>query len=213
MAGADPGSALKGFDLKTGEGKVSAALPSEKSLCNDIAIGPDGSAFVTNTLSPEILRLPPGGKQLEIWFTNASLQPPAGASGLDGLAFGGDGNLYVDRYTPGDLYRIDVNNGKAGKLTKLQPSRALVLTDAIRPLGHNNFLLIEGGGRLDRMTIAGDNATIETIKDGYAVPTGVTQVGGNAWVSEGQLSYLFDPSKRDQKPHLPFHLFAVPIPQ
>ncbi len=211
--GADPGSALKGFDLKTGEGKVSAAFPGNQTMCNDIAIGPDGSAFVTNTLAPQVLRLPPGGKALEVWFTDPSLQPPAGAAGLDGLAFGGDGNLYVDRYTPADLYRIDVKNGKAGKLTKLQPSRALVLADAIRPLGHNAFLLIEGGGRLDHMKIEGDAAVIETIKDGYVVPTGVSKVGAVAWVSEGQLSYLFDPSKKDQKPNLPFRVYSVSIPK
>ncbi len=211
--GADPGSALKGFDLKTGAGKVSAAFPGDRTICNDIAIGPDGSAFATNTLAPQVLRLPPGGKALEVWFTDPSLQPPAGAAGLDGLAFGSDGNLYVGRYTPADLYRIDVKNGKAGKLTKLQLSRTLVLADGIRPLGHNAFLLIEGGGRLDRVNIEGDAAAIETIKDGYAVPTGVTQVADLAWVSEGQLYYLFDPSKKDQKPSLPFRVYSVSIPK
>jgi sugar lactone lactonase YvrE len=213
VPGAAPGSALKGFDLKTGEGKVSARFPGEKTLCNDIAIGADGSAYVTNTSAPEILRLAPGSAELAVWFKDPSLQPPAGAAGLDGLAFGADGNLYVDRYAPGDLYRIDVADGKPGKLTKLRTSRTLVLADAIRPLGGKAFLLIEGGGRLDRMRIDGDEATIEVLKDGYAVPTGVTRVGRTAWISEGQLSYIFDPSKRGQKPSLPFHLFAVPIPK
>src|SRR5262245_13170961 len=59
------GSHLKGFDLRTGEGKVSAALPSVRSLCNDIAVGPDGSVFVTNTVAPQLLRLKPGHDQLE----------------------------------------------------------------------------------------------------------------------------------------------------
>jgi hypothetical protein len=45
-------SALKGFDLKTGVGKISAALPGTPALCNDITIGPDGAAYVTNTLAP-----------------------------------------------------------------------------------------------------------------------------------------------------------------
>jgi sugar lactone lactonase YvrE len=211
IPGATPGSALKGFDLKTGEGKVSARFPGDKTLCNDIAIAPDGSALVTNTSAPQILRLAPGAGELTVWFEDASLQLPAGAAGLDGLAFGSDGNLYVDRYTPGDLYRIDISDGKPGKLTKLHPSRTLVLADAIRPLGRNGFLLIEGGGRLDRMQIDGDAATIEVLKDGYTVPTGVTRIGRTAWVSEGQLSYLLDPSKRGQKPTLPFRLFAVPI--
>src|ERR1700730_12226975 len=46
-----PGSFLKGFDLATGEGKVSAALPGSHKLCNDLTIAPDGSIYVTNSLS------------------------------------------------------------------------------------------------------------------------------------------------------------------
>jgi streptogramin lyase len=212
IPGSTPGSTLKGFDLNTGEVKVSATLAGDKTLCNDIAIGADGSAYVTNSLTPEILKLAPGAHTFSVWFTDPTLQPPTGA-GLDGLAFGGDGNLYVDRYGPADLYRIDIKSGKASKLTKLQTSRPLVLADALRPLGRHAFLLIEGGGRLDRMTVEGDAARIETLKEGYSTPTGVTPVGDTAWVSEGQLSYLLDPAKRGQQPSLPFKLFAVPIPK
>jgi hypothetical protein len=49
------------------------------------------------------------------------------------------------------------------------------------------------------------------LKDGYAVPTGVAVVGHTAWVSEGQLSYVFDPAKKGQTPNLPFHIYSVPL--
>jgi len=211
IASSETGSALKGFDLKTGQGRVSAKLPGDHTFCNDIAIGPDGSAFVTNTAAPEILRLPPGKSQLEVWANDPLLAPPAGGSGLDGIAFGSDGSVYVDTYTPGELFRVDVVDGKAGKVIKLKPSRPLTLSDAIRPLGNNQFLIIEGAGRLDRMRIQGDSAVIETLKDGYVVPTGVTVIGHTAWVSEGQLAYLFDPAKKDQSPTVPFHIYSVPL--
>ena len=211
IASSETGSALKGFDLKTGQGRVSAKLPGDHTFCNDIAIGPDGSAFVTNTAAPEILRLPPGKSQLEVWANDPLLAPPASGSGLDGIAFGSDGNVYVDTYTPGELFRVDVVDGKAGKVIKLKPSRPLTLSDAIRPLGNNQFLIIEGAGRLDRMRIQGDSAVIETLKDGYVVPTGVTVSGHTAWVSEGQLAYLFDPAKKDQSPTVPFHIYSVPL--
>jgi len=211
LSGSDGISALKGFDLKSGEGKISVALPTKPATCNDITIGPDGSAFVSNTAAPQILRLAPGGTEFEVWFTDPALQPATGA-GLDGLAFGPDGNLYVDRFTPGDLYRINVKNGKAAGYTKLTVPRTLVLTDAIRRYGKDQFLLVEGGGRLDRFTVQGDDVTIETLKDGYTTrPTGVAVVGRTAWVSEGQLSYLFDPEKKSQKPSLPFQISSVPL--
>src|SRR3984893_9988001 len=211
IASSETGSFLKGFDLKTGQGKVSAKLPGDHTLCNDIAIGADGSAFVTNSAAPQILRLPPGSHQLEVWATDPLLAPPAGGAGLDGIAFGTSGSLYVDTYTTGELFPVDVVDGKAGKVTKLKPSRPLTLSDAIPPLGGNEFLIIEGAGRLDRMRIQGDGAVIETLKDGYAVPTGAAVVGHPAWVSEGQLSYVFDPAKKDQMPNLPFHIYSVPL--
>jgi sugar lactone lactonase YvrE len=207
----ESGSNLKGFDLKTGAGKLSAALPGEHRLCNDIAVGPDGSVFVTNTDAPQILRLPPGGKQLEVWLSDPSLQPPSGG-GLDGIAFGSDGNLYVDTFGPGELYRIDVHGGLAGKVTKLHPSRPLQRTDALRLLSKNRFLLVEGVGRVDRIAIHGDEVKVETLKDGFEVPTAATAIGRTVWVAEGQLSYVFDPQKRNQQPKLPFRIYAFRLP-
>jgi streptogramin lyase len=211
IASTENGSVLKGFNLKTGQGKVSAKLPGDHTLCNDIAIGADGSAFVTNSAAPQILKLPPGGNQLEVWANDPLLAPPAGGAGLDGIAFGTSGNLFVDTYTPGELFRVDVVDGKAAKVTKLMPSRPLTLSDAIRPLGGNEFLIIEGAGRLDRMRIQGDDAVIETLKDGFAVPTGVAVIGHTAWLSEGQLSYVLDPAKKGQSPNLPFHIYSVSL--
>jgi streptogramin lyase len=211
VASTETGSALKGFDLKTGQGLVSAKFPGDHTLCNDIAIGADGSAFVTNSAAPQILRLAPGSNRLEVWATDPLLAPPVGGAGLDGIAFGTGGSLYVDTYTSGELFRIDVVDGNAGKVTKLKPSRPLTLSDAIRPLGRNEFLIIEGAGRLDRMRIQGDGAAIETLKDGYAVPTGVAVIGHTAWVSEGQLTYVFDPAKKGQSPNVPFRIYSVPL--
>lgn len=208
----ESGSYLKGYDLNTGAGKVSVKLPGDKTLCNDITVGPDRATYVTNTMAPQILRLPSGGKEFEVWSSDTMLAPPGGGgAGLDGLSFLDDGSLIVDTYTPGELFRVDVKDGKAGKVTKLTPSRKLVLADAIRPLGHGTFLIVEGGGRLDRMVVKGDTAEIETLKDGYAIPTGAAVVGKTAWVAEGQLSYVFDPSKKGQTPNLPFHIYSVPL--
>jgi sugar lactone lactonase YvrE len=210
--GSASGSALKGFDLNTGEGKISARLPGARTLCNDIAVGPDKAVYVTNSLAPQILRLRPGSSELEVWAEDPSFEPPKSGAGLDGLAFGSDGNLFVDTFTKGELFRVAVKDGKAGKITKLQSSRPTTLTDAIRPTDNGRaFLMIEGDGKVDRVTIAGESAAIDTLKDGFDGPTGVTQVGQTAWVSEGQLPYLLDPPKKGQGPKLPFKLYAVQL--
>ncbi len=99
------GSFIKGFDLTSGKGKVSAQLPGPKAICNDMVVGGDGSLYVTNSLAPQILRLKPGGNQLEVWLESAKFeQPPQAAPGLDGIAFGGDGNLYVDTFANGNFF-------------------------------------------------------------------------------------------------------------
>lgn len=206
------GSFLKGFDLGTGEGKISAALPGPHTLCNDMAIGPDGSVYVTNSFAPEILRLPPGRKELEVWLKDPSFAPPAEGAGLDGIAFGGDGNLYVNTFTSGTLLRIETKDGVAGKVTKLATTRPISLPDGLRQLGGNNFLMIEGVGRLDRVVVIGETATIETLAEGYSDPTGVARVGSTVFIAEGQLSRLVHRTE-GQGPRLPFRVYALPIPE
>jgi sugar lactone lactonase YvrE len=210
--GSARGSALKGFDLTTGAGKVSAAFPGTRTFCNDIAVGPDKSVYVTNTLAPEILVLRPGSKALQVWAKDPRFEPPEKGGGLDGLAFGSDGNLYVDTFTKSELFRVDVTDAKAGRITKLQTSRPIALPDGLRSTAGHAFLMAEGVGNVDRVVINGDTASIETLRTGLDRPTGVTQVGSTVWVSEGQISYLTDPTKKGQGPRLPFRLYAVDLP-
>ncbi|MHC2108932.1 Vgb family protein [Methylobacterium sp. CM6246] len=206
------GAALKGFDLKTGAGKVSAPFPVSPAICNDIALGPDGAAYVTNTLGPQILRLKPGSQTLEVWQSDPLLAPEGKGAGLDGIAFGTDGNLYVDTFTKAELFRIDVKDGQAGAVTPLTPSRPLVLTDGLRPLGDGAFLLAEGGGRLDRMTVSGDTAKVEVLRDGVAGGvTGAAKVGATAFITVGQLAVITDPARKGTEPELPFRVLAVPL--
>ena len=210
--GTAKGSALKAFDLTTGEAKGSTPLPGSPTLCNDIALGPDGSAFVTDSFNPHILRLKPGGSEFEVWASDPRFTPPKGGAGLDGIAIGSDGALYVNTFTPGGLFKVAVTDGRAGEVTTLETSRKLTLPDSLRPYGSNTFLMIEGGGSLDLVTVKGGTAEISTVKDGFGGPVSVTQVGSTAWVAEGQLGYLLDPELKKQQPKLPFHLYAVPLP-
>jgi sugar lactone lactonase YvrE len=205
-----PGSFVKGFDLASGEGKVSAALPGKATLCNDMVVGADGSLFVTNSLAPQILRLKTGSSQLEVWLESSAFeQPPLGAPGLDGIAFGGDGNLYVNNFANGNFFRVEVMDGAPGKITKLKPSRPLKFPDGLRSTGGQTFVMAEGGG-VDRVTVNGDRVDVETIKDGIAGPTSVALSGQTLWVSEGQLPHLFEAAKSGP-PRLPFRIIAVPM--
>jgi len=204
------GAWLKTFDLKSGAPKGSVALPDPKALCNDIAVGSDGTAYVTDSFTPNVYSLRPGGTALEVFATDPMLGPAKDGVGLDGIAFGSDGNLYVTSYIPAKLFKIAVKDGKAGAVSELKPSRAIDHADAMRSFG-GSLLLIEGNGKLDKVTVKGDDAEIETIKDGFDEPVSVTQVGDTGWVAEGKLSYIIGDNKT--KDPGPFTLKPVALPK
>lgn len=195
------GAWIKGFDLTTGAPKFSARLPGAPAVANDVAVAEDGTLYITNTVAPQILRLRPGATDIELFVQDEQMK-----GGLDGIAVGRDGHLYANTYEGGELFRIDVKGGSAGKVTKLKTSRPLKHPDALRPF-QDGFLMVEGGGTLDRVTIDGDSARIETMAT-FDEPTSVWLTADRIWVSEGHLSYL-GPDKKGQLPES-FKLRALP---
>ena len=209
--GSDRAGALKAFDLRTGAAKLSVPLPEPHPFCNDIAVDAGGAVNVTDSANPTVLRLPAGASRFEVFATNPQFAPPQpNSAGLDGIAFGGDGALYVTTYAAGGFFRIAIENGRAGRVIKLQ-GRALGLPDGLRPLGRRSFLLVEGAGTLDRVEVDGDGFRATPLRGGFRTPTSVTPVGSLAWVSEGQMSLFFDPARKGQSPALPFRIYAVPL--
>ncbi|MDR6293782.1 sugar lactone lactonase YvrE [Inquilinus ginsengisoli] len=195
------GAFVKGFDFKTGEGRISVPLPAGPAICNDMVLGPDGSLYASNTAQPQILRLKPGGSEMEVWAQDERLK-----GGLDGLAFGADGALYANTFMSGELFRFEVKSGSVGKIGKIETPRPLKFPDGLKADG-SGFLMVEGGGPLSRVTIADGKATLTTIKD-FAGPTGLARVGDVIWVAEGQIVNLVDPSLKGQMPKS-FQLRAV----
>ena len=211
-AGSDTWSALKSFDLNTGDAKQSFSLPGSHAFCNDITVDRKGSVYVTDSANPTILKLSAGATTFEIFAQDSAFAAPqSGGAGLDGIAFGSDSNLYVTTYTAGKLLRVEVKDGIAGRITTLSSNHRLQFPDALRAFGNNSFLLIEGSGTLDRVEIQGDAFAVTTIRGGFATPTSVAMVGTTAWVSEGQLTFFFDPSKKNALPSLPFRIYAVSL--
>jgi sugar lactone lactonase YvrE len=202
------GAWLHTFDLATGAAKASFQLKEPKSLCNDIAVGGDGTAYITDSFAPYIYSLKPGGTALEVWATDPALAPAKDGVGLDGIAVGSDGHVYVTTFIPAKLFRVAVSGGKAGPITELKPSRPIDHADAMRAFG-GDFLLIEGAGRLDKVTVNGDEAKVDVIKEGLAEPVSVAQVGNTGWVAEGKLSYLLGDNKG--KDPGPFAFTPVPL--
>jgi sugar lactone lactonase YvrE len=198
------GAWIKGFDLTSRALKVSARLPGGPAIANDMAIGDDGSLYITNTAAPQILRLKPGTETIEV-----IVQDPLLKGGLDGIAIGRDGNLYVNTFMSGELFRIETRSGSSAKVTKLVTSRPLNQPDGLRPY-KGGFIMVEGDGTVDWITIDGDSANVDTIAQA-AEPTSVWLTADRMWIAEGLLSYL-SPEKKGQMPDA-FRVRAFPLPK
>jgi sugar lactone lactonase YvrE len=200
-------TSVKAFDLKTGAIKGTYPLPGQGPLCNDIAVAPDGTAYVSDTVQGSVVMLKPGSKNLEIAAKDPLL------AGVDGLAFGETNILYVNSVTAGKLVRLDLGpDGKSKSVTELKLSRPLDRPDGMRAIGKNRMLLAENSGKMDIVTFEGQNATIKTIKEGLESTPGVTLTRGMAWIVEGKLNYRNDPQMKGKDPGK-FRLFAVPLPK
>jgi sugar lactone lactonase YvrE len=214
IPGATPTS-LKLFDLKSGEPKGSIPLPGKATLCNDIVVANDGTAYVTDSFAGHILRLKPGAKEFEVWAHDPRWEVE-GKAQLDGIAILPDGAVYTNIFEGDGLYRVAMNSeGGAGTITKLQTSRPLYHSDGLRAFGPNKLIMVEGEtkGFLDLITIDGDNAKIETVKDGFDGPVSLVQVGDTVYVLDVHLSYLLGPEAKNKTPPPPFKAFAVKAPQ
>jgi sugar lactone lactonase YvrE len=208
-------TSLKLFDLKTGEAKGSIPTPGSPTLCNDIVVANDGTAFVTDSFSGQILRLKPGAKEFEVWSQDPRWKVE-GKAQLDGIAILPDGAVYANIFEGDGLYRVAMNaDGTAGKITKLQTSRPLYHSDGLRAFGPNKLIMVEGEtkGNLDLITVDGDNANIETIKDGFDGPVSLAQVGDQIYVLDVPLRYLLGQEAKDKKTPPPFKASAVPAPK
>ena len=51
IPGGTPGASLKTFDLKTGEAKASIPLSGQTTLCNDIVVASDGTAYIADSFA------------------------------------------------------------------------------------------------------------------------------------------------------------------
>jgi sugar lactone lactonase YvrE len=202
-------SAVRAFDLKTGAAKASYPMPyGAQSFCNDFAVDKAGHLYVTDTIGGAVHRLKAGASALEVWIKDAKL------AGADGVAVGGDGNLYVNSVFQNKLFRIAVNaDGSAGAITELAPSIPMNQPDGLRAMGGLRFLQAEGGtGRIDLVTVSGDSAAITPIKENEPGLTSMTVARGKVWALNAKLNYMRDKTLQGQDPGV-FKAEAVDLPK
>lgn len=189
-------SSLHTFNLKTGAHLASYPMPNgAKSLCNDIAVAPDGSAYVTDTFGGQILRLKKGATALDKWTEDERLK------GADGIALGADGSIYVNTFTTFKLLRVAIKqSGDAGAVEELKTSLPLDHPDGLRSIGGMKFLQAEGLGRITLVTVEGARADMQVLTSGNPGLTSMTVVDGKIWALNAKLAYLTQSEFKDKDP-------------
>ncbi len=203
----DAGSALKAFDLATGKFIASYDLPSgAPAACNDIAVAEDSTVYASETSGGRIFTLAPGADALTLFAEGEDLV------GIDGIAFAGDGTLYINNVRKNLLQRVNrAQDGSYAGLTDLALDVPLNGPDALRALGGNRFIQAEGPeGRVALIDVEGDGGKVTVLKTGLDSAPAVTVVGDTAYAPESKIGYLMDPAKKGQDPG-PFVIRAFPI--
>jgi|HubBroStandDraft_6_1064221.scaffolds.fasta_scaffold109761_2 sugar lactone lactonase YvrE len=202
------------FDAKSGTEKGHYVFPTEKGVCNDIAVDADGNAYATDTNNMEIVRLKKGSTALEVWAGNGAFGPKGGV--LDGISVLGK-RVVANTLATSKLFSIPIGaDGKAGTVVEVKLDREISRPDGMRSFGKSDVLIIEGGngGRLSRIALSGDTGKVTTVKEGYPDgPVAVTVVGTTAYVLEGQLAaFMRGPNApATPPPPKPFKATAVQV--
>jgi sugar lactone lactonase YvrE len=205
---------LYAFDLKSGATRAHYVFPTEKGVCNDVAVDAQGNIYATDTSNLEIVRLKKGGTALEVWAGNGAFGPPR--SVLDGISVLGN-RIYVNTLGTSKLFTVPIKpDGTAGAVAEVKLDREISHPDGMRSFGKSDVLIVEGGsgGRLSRIALNGETGKVTTLKEGYPDgPVSVTVVGTTAYVLEGQLASLMKPpgAPADSAPPKPFKATAVQV--
>jgi hypothetical protein len=209
VAGAPPPapSEVAAFELQTGRLIGRWPFPAPGGTCNDIAIAKDGSAYASDTPGGRILKLPKGGKTLEVVVSDDRLK------GIDGLDFGADGLLYWNNVQKNELWRMTLPAaGSPAQFLRLEVSEKMGGPDGLRHIGGNRFLQAEGtSGRATLVTVKGAGAHVQVLRDGLNSSPGITLIGNTVYVVEGKIQYLFSPDLRGKDPG-PFKAIAIALP-
>ena len=201
-------TSVKAFDLKSAKLKGTYPFTGDTAFCNDIAVAADGTAYVSDTRQAIIFMLKPHATALEVAAKDPLL------AGVDGLAFGEKGVLFVNSVTANKILRLELGpDGKSRNIVDLKLSRPLDRPDGMRTIGKNRLLMAENSGRMDIVTFdAAGGATITTIKEGLISTPAVTATKGMAWIVEGKLDYREDGPNKDKDPGV-FKIYSVPLPK
>ncbi len=200
---------IRVFHLDTG--KEVQAFPlsqvNPKARCNDLALGKNGNAYITDPSAPNIYEIAIASKQVKIVATDPVIKPPVPGLGLNGIVVTPDQKyLLAALYITGKLFRISLN----------QPTEVTEVK-----LSGDSFSTPDGMIFLEKKLYAVNGQKIHQVSfSGRAYAEGnvksIPFVAGlsTATVAEGQLFVIKSEVNAyvlKSKPNLPFKILRVDL--
>jgi len=208
--GTDFPPAVIGIDPDTGAERVRHHFPAQRDgrtggLCNEIAEDGAGNVYASDSFGARVLRVAAADRltpdRAAAWAEGAELGAPM--FGVNGIAFDGAGALLAVNTSAGTLHRIGLADAK---ISPVALERPLAGPDGLRIERTGRAIVVEqGAGAVSRIDLT--TGAVDILKDGLRDPTSLDLIDGTAWVSEGQLSHLFDMTA----PGLPFEAVRVQL--
>lgn len=215
VAGGDTGQMFV-YDTATGALIESFDNGQEATFVNDVTLTPDGSAFFTDSMNPELYRVFPdgaGGYEMETYlnFEGTPIQYGEGFN-LNGIQSSADGRYLVTvKSATGELFRIDtttkeVNLVDTGGADLTNGDGLLLDGQTLYVVRNQQELIVPVELSADFSSgTAGEPFTDES----FMYPTTIAQNGTNLLAVNSQ----FDARETGNPPELPFNVSSVHIPE
>ncbi len=196
------------IDRESGAIVARHSFPEGSGVCNDLTTD-ETHVYATDSFAHRVVRVSIGAEPdapAEVWLSDPRFGEgvAAGEFGLNGITWDGAQSLYLANFRRGEIYRVDVASRSVDVVRT-----GLGAPDGIEWLGAGRLLVVEGAlARLSELDLrAGE---IEVLREGLDFPSTSAVVEGGAWVVQGQLDHLLDPSAGPPSP--PFVLTFVRRP-
>jgi sugar lactone lactonase YvrE len=155
---------LGSYDLLSGRlisyVDLGALDPERPHFGNDVAVAPDGTAYVTDSLSGAIYRVPRSGSP-SVLVRDDRLMPAGSGNGANGIVWHPTGSLLVAHSSGRALWRVP-----------LRDPTALHQVTIDAPIGAPDGLLLSGPNTLDAIDNTRDNRIVRlTSRDGWRTAT------------------------------------------
>lgn len=214
IAGGDTGRVFV-YDTDTGELVDTFSNEQDMTFVNDVTLTPDGSAYFTDSMNPELYRVYPdgsGGYEFESFLSFDGTPAEYGEGfNLNGIAATEDGRYLITVNSgTGELFRIDV---QTKEVTLVDTGGAdLTNGDGLLLDGQTLYVCRNQQEEVVPVELFGDyssgSAGEPVTSDAFMYPTTVALADGRLLAVNSQ----FDARDSGTDPELPFSVVGVELP-